>query len=70
MEAKAPTTEEALEHMWNAAHEFLQAMRTLVDAADQFVEQQRLARADAAARGPRLHRIDIDDDIDVDAAWP
>jgi hypothetical protein len=56
---------DALEHLWNAAHEFLQAMRSLVEAADEFVEQQRHRPGDAesgtdAAGGARLRRIDID----------
>jgi hypothetical protein len=46
-----------LEHFWSAAHEFLQAMRALVDAADAYVEDQRHQR-DAGAS--RLHRIDIE----------
>jgi acetyl-CoA acetyltransferase len=50
---------DAVEHMWNAAHEFLQAMRALVDAADEFVvEQQR--KAAQAPSAPRLRRIDIE----------
>ena len=55
-----PSSEDALEHLWNAAHEFLKAMRALVDAADEFVEDQR----DHAQRGesePRVQPIDIDD---------
>jgi hypothetical protein len=51
-----PLAPDAVEHFWNAAHEFLQAMRGLVDAADAFVEDQRRPR-DAE---PRVHRIDID----------
>ena len=79
MDQMPPNPEEAIEHMWNAAHEFLRAMRTLVDAADQFVEQQRAPRGSGEAREPRLHRIDLDladDDTergfehDVDSSWP
>ena len=32
-----PPADDAIEHLWNAAHEFLKAMRGLVDAADEFV---------------------------------
>jgi hypothetical protein len=53
-----PVDADALEHLWNAAHEFLQAMRALVDAADEFVEQQR--QAPRPSDTPRLRRIDID----------
>jgi hypothetical protein len=49
---------DAVDHLWSAAHEFLQAMRKLVDAADEFVEQQR--QAPKPAEAPRLRRIDID----------
>ena len=48
-----------LDHLWSAAHEFLQAMRKLVDAADFFVEEQRQRPRDAT-REPRVHHIDID----------
>ncbi len=55
--------DDALEHLWNAAHEFLRAMRSLVDAADEFVEHQRSA-ADAPNAAPksRVRRVDIDGD--------
>jgi hypothetical protein len=47
-----------VEHLWNAAHEFLAAARAVIDAADAVVvEQQRRA---AAPRAPRLRRIDVD----------
>jgi hypothetical protein len=71
---------DAIDHLWNAAHEMLLAMRTLVDAADEFVESQRggrpSARAPHEARAGRVHHIDIDGrpepraaiDIDVDAS--
>jgi hypothetical protein len=55
--AGQPPSGDALEHFWSAAHEFLQAMRALVDAADAYVEDQRRPR-DAAES--RLHRIDIE----------
>ena len=46
-----------VEHLWNAAHEFLAAARAVIDAADAVViEQQRRA---AAPRTPRLRRIDV-----------
>ncbi len=39
---RQPTAEgDALDHLWNAAHEMLRAMRMLIDAADEFVESQR-----------------------------
>jgi hypothetical protein len=71
---------DAIDHLWNAAHEMLRAMRTLVDAADEFVESQRGARPPArdahAPREGRVHHIDIDGraesrapiDIDADAS--
>ena len=47
-----------VEHLWNAAHEFLAAARAVIDAADAVViEQQRRA---ATPRAPRLRRIDVD----------
>ncbi len=46
-----------VEHLWNAAHEFLAAARAVIDAADAVViEQQRRA---AVPRAPRLRRIDV-----------
>jgi len=71
---------DAIEHLWNAAHEMLRAIRTLVDAAEEFVESQRgarpAARAPHEAREGRVHHIDIDGrpepratiDIDADAS--
>jgi hypothetical protein len=62
-----PIDGDAVEHLWNAAHELLRAVRTLVDAADEFVESQRHAmrggfpRENAPEPEPRVHRIDIDD---------
>lgn len=56
-----PPEDDPVEHLWNAAHEVLRAMRKLVDAADEFVEHQReRPRRDAAPE--RLRRIDIDAD--------
>jgi len=47
-----------VEHLWNAAHEFLAAARAVIDAADAVViEQQRRA---ATPRAPRLRRIDVE----------
>jgi hypothetical protein len=47
-----------VEHLWNAAHEFLAAARAVIDAADAVVlDQQRRA---AAPRAPRLRRIDVE----------
>jgi hypothetical protein len=58
MPQPGPDDVDAVEHLWSAAHEFLQAMRALVDAADEFVEQQRHSTRTPAE--PRLRRIDID----------
>jgi hypothetical protein len=49
---------DARDHLLTAAHEFLLALRALVDAADELVEQQRHAVRTPAA--PRLRRIDIE----------
>ena len=47
-----------VDHLWNAAHEFLAAARAVIDAADAVVlDQQRRA---AAPRAPRLRRIDVE----------
>ena len=49
--------DDVVEHLWNAAHEFLAAARAVIDAADAVViEQQRRA---AVPRAPRLRRIDV-----------
>jgi len=57
-----PIEGDALDHLWNAAHEMLRAMRQLLEAADEFVETQRArpARGAAEPREARVHRIDID----------
>jgi hypothetical protein len=60
-----PLDGDAVEHLWNAAHELLRAVRTLVDAADEFVETQRQATSRRVPRRPapeeaRVRRIDID----------
>ena len=55
-----PPSDDVVEHLWNAAHEFLGAMRKLVDAADEFVKDQR-DRPRSTEPDVRLHRIDIDD---------
>jgi hypothetical protein len=52
---------EAVEHLWAAAHEFLKAVRKLVDAADELVEQQRSAPRSPDDE-PRLRRIDLEPD--------
>jgi hypothetical protein len=63
-----PPADDALEHLWNAAHEFLKAVRGLVDAADHFVTEQR-DRSPRDEPAPRVQHIDIEvDDIDVDAS--
>jgi hypothetical protein len=55
---EARATDDPIEHLWNAAHEFLAAARAVIDAADAVVlDQQRRA---AAPRAPRLRRIDVD----------
>jgi hypothetical protein len=59
----APADGDAVDHLWNAAHEMLRAMRTLLDAADEFVESQREVRPARGAhesRQGRVHHIDID----------
>ena len=53
-----PDAGDPMDHLWNAAHEFLGAFRAMIDAADAVVlEQQRKA---AAPRAPRLRRIDVE----------
>jgi hypothetical protein len=55
---EARAADDPIEHLWNAAHEFLAAARAVIDAADAVVlDQQRRA---AAPRPPRLRRIDVD----------
>ena len=54
----APSAGDPVDHLWNAAHEFLAAARAVIDAADAVVlDQQRRA---AAPRAPRLRRIDVE----------
>ncbi len=48
---------EAVDHFWNAAHELLRALRAVVDAADEFVEEQR---QHGTADQDRVRRIDIE----------
>ncbi len=56
-DADADGPGDPVEHLWNAAHEFLAAARAVIDAADAVViEQQRRA---ATPRTPRLRRIDV-----------
>jgi hypothetical protein len=58
-----PPEDDVVEHLWNAAHELLRAMRKVVDAAEEFVDQQqRRPRSGDADHGSRLHHIDIDND--------
>jgi hypothetical protein len=63
----APADGDAVDHLWNAAHEMLSAMRTLLDAADEFVASQRTGKSAArsAPNAPgegRVQHIDIDAD--------
>jgi hypothetical protein len=53
-----PPGDDVVEHLWNAAHELLRAIRKVVDVAEEFVDQQRQTR-DVDAE-PRLQHIDID----------
>ena len=54
LDANAEPPGDPVEHLWNAAHEFLAAARAVIDAADAVViEQQRRAAT------PRLRRIDV-----------
>ena len=55
-----PPSDDVLEHLWNAASEFLKAMRGLVDAAEEFVADQR-ARPPVEGTDAHLQHIDIDD---------
>ena len=53
-----PAAGDPMEHLWNAAHEFLAAARAVIDAADAVVvDQQRRA---STPRAPRLRRIDVE----------
>lgn len=61
-EMPPPPPDDAVDHLWNAAHEFLRAMRALVDAAEEFVEHQRTAKPARDAHEPRVQHIDIDPD--------
>ena len=60
------SSEEALDHLWNAAHELLRAVRMIVDAADEFVATQRAATSGrvpherAPEPEPRVRNIDIE----------
>lgn len=64
------TEGDPVEHLWNAAHEMLRAFRTLIDAADEFVESQRggrpASRSGSEPREGRVHHINIERDIDRD----
>ncbi len=63
-EPDPPVDGDAVEHLWNAAHEMLRAMRTLLDAAEEFVDAQRgprpAARRETEPREGRVRHIDID----------
>ena len=57
-DAAPDSSGDPVEHLWNAAHEFLAAARAVIDAADAVViEQQRRV---GAPRAPRLRRIDVE----------
>ena len=58
-----PPEDDVVEHLWNAAHELLRAIRKMVDSAEEFVDEQRRPRD--AVHEPRLHHIDIDPDADA-----
>ena len=58
-EFEVPAGGDAMDNLWSAAHEFLSAMRKLVDAADEFVEDQRNRERDVDEE-PRVQHIDID----------
>jgi hypothetical protein len=60
--ADAAAEGDPLDHLWNAAHEMLGALRGLLEAADEFVESQRArpARRPDEPREGRVHHIDID----------
>jgi len=65
---EAPLEGDPLDHLWNAAHEMLRALRGLLEAADEFVEAQR-ARPPSAADEPRAGRVrHIDIDVRSDDA--
>ncbi len=60
-EQAPPEPGDPVEHLWNAAHEFLQAWRAVIDAADAVVlDQQRKAAAPRVPRPARLRRIDVE----------
>ncbi|MDQ1475637.1 MAG: hypothetical protein QOE62_866 [Actinomycetota bacterium] len=62
VEGEVPIDGDPLDHLWNAAHEMLRALRGLLEAADEFVETQRARPAHVAhePRAGRVHNIDID----------
>jgi hypothetical protein len=66
---------DALDHLWGAAHEMLRAMRMLIDAADEFVESQRVeSRSETrvapptGSRPPTQHREGRVRHIDIEAS--
>jgi hypothetical protein len=59
-----PPDDDVVEHLWNAAHELLRAIRKVVDAAEEFVDHQQ-RRPSESDHGSRLHHIDIDPDADA-----
>jgi hypothetical protein len=61
-DGRPPVSNDAVEHLWTAAHELLTAMRKLVDAADEFVADQMQGRARESEAQPHVQRIDIDVD--------
>jgi hypothetical protein len=52
------TSPEAVEHLVNAASELVAAMRSVLEAAETFLAQQREQQNEPAAE-PRVQRIDL-----------
>ena len=49
---------DAIGHFWRAAHELLQAARTVFAAADELVDEQMAAKRDEQTT--RVRRIDVE----------
>ena len=50
---------DAMDHLLNAAHEFLEIARSAIDVAETAIEHQRSGRSDRGSRPSRVRRIDI-----------